>query len=131
MNTYKVKYKSLTDNFEREVEAVSIRQAVKEAAALIDDESAIVSIALSKTSTGRPRSLDNFVLKEAAELVVRDQYATVNYLCRHLGIGNARANRIMDRLEEKGIVGPFRGSKPREVYSKRVEGAMHLLNRIK
>lgn len=98
---------------------------------IADQIDGAVSISITRTPTGRPRSLDNFVLKEAAEIVVRDQYATVNYLCRKLGIGNARAGRIMDRLEELGIVGPFHGSKPREVYSKSVEAAIHLLNNRK
>lgn len=87
---------------------------------IADQIDGAVSISISKTPTGRPRSLDSFVLKEAAELVVRDQYATVNYLCRKLGIGNARAGRIMDCLEELGIVGPFHGSKPREVLIRSV-----------
>lgn len=98
-----------------------------EAAGKIADQIAgAVSISISKTPTGRPRSLDNFVLKEAAEIVVRDQYATVNYLCRKLGIGNARAGRIMDRLEELGIVGPFHGSKPRKVLQKSIHHATAL-----
>lgn len=116
MNTYKVKTTRSVETWE----AVDFESAGK----IADEIGDAVSITLTKTPSGRPRSLDNFVLKQAAELVVRNQYATVNYLCRHLGIGNARANRIMDRMEELGIVGPFHGSKPREVLVKSIDKAL-------
>lgn len=41
--------------------------------------------------------------------------ATVSLLQRRLNVGYARAARIMELLEENGIVGPFAGSNPREV----------------
>ena len=41
--------------------------------------------------------------------------ASVSMLQRRLKLGYARAARIMDELEEKGIVGPFEGSKPRQI----------------
>jgi S-DNA-T family DNA segregation ATPase FtsK/SpoIIIE len=55
------------------------------------------------------------LLDEAAELVIRDGQASVTYLQRRLKIGYARAARLMDMLEEKGVVGPPSGTKPREV----------------
>ncbi len=52
---------------------------------------------------------------DAAELVVQLKQASVSLLQRRLGIGYAKAGRIVDQLERAGIVGRERGSKPREV----------------
>ena len=55
------------------------------------------------------------LLWEAADLVVSNNFASTSTIQRKLSVGYARAGRIMDQLEEKGIVGPSNGSKPREV----------------
>ncbi len=52
---------------------------------------------------------------KAVEVVVEAQMASTTLLQRRLKLGYARAARIVDELEEKGIVGPFEGSKPRKV----------------
>ncbi len=52
---------------------------------------------------------------EAARLVVRHREASVSMLQRRLDVGWARAGRIIDQLEEAGIVGPYVGSKSRKV----------------
>jgi S-DNA-T family DNA segregation ATPase FtsK/SpoIIIE len=53
--------------------------------------------------------------KEAAIACVQNQGGSTSLLQRKLGIGYGRAARIMDQLEEAGILGPLNGSKPREV----------------
>jgi S-DNA-T family DNA segregation ATPase FtsK/SpoIIIE len=53
---------------------------------------------------------------EAAHLVVRHQQGSVSLLQRRLKVGYARAARIVDQLEDAGIVGAFDGSKAREVF---------------
>ncbi|GGN05761.1 DNA translocase FtsK [Thermus composti] len=55
------------------------------------------------------------LLRKAAEIVVEEGYGSVSRLQRRLSIGHARAGKLMDALEAMGIVGPPRGSKPREV----------------
>ncbi len=55
------------------------------------------------------------MLPKAIEVVVENQMASTTLLQRKLKLGYARAARLMDTLEEKGIVGPFEGSKPRKV----------------
>lgn len=65
------------------------------------------------------------LFEEAARLIVRYQQGSVSLLQRKLKVGYARAARIVDELEEAGIVGPFDGSKAREV---RVENEQELEN---
>jgi S-DNA-T family DNA segregation ATPase FtsK/SpoIIIE len=55
------------------------------------------------------------LIQNAAELVVIEGQASVSYLQRKLKLGYSRAARIIDQLEEMGVVGPHEGSKPRKV----------------
>ena len=52
---------------------------------------------------------------EAAQIIVRSQQGSVSLLQRKLSVGYARAARLVDQLEDAGIVGPFEGSKARQV----------------
>lgn len=52
---------------------------------------------------------------EAVQLVVNMQTASVSMLQRRFRIGYSRAARIVDQMEQRGIVGPPEGSKPRQV----------------
>jgi DNA segregation ATPase FtsK/SpoIIIE, S-DNA-T family len=62
------------------------------------------------------------MFEEARELVVRAGKASTSYIQRKMSIGYARAARIMDQLEERGIVGPENGSKPREILTGEDDG---------
>ncbi len=55
------------------------------------------------------------LFEEAKELIISEGKASASFLQRRLRVGYARAARILDELEEAGIVGPARGSKPREI----------------
>ncbi|MGE3800882.1 MAG: DNA translocase FtsK 4TM domain-containing protein [Candidatus Kapaibacterium sp.] len=68
-----------------------------------------------KTSSGGTSDERDDLFDEAAHLVVRHQQGSVSLLQRRLKVGYARAARIVDELEDAGIVGPFDGSKAREV----------------
>ena len=55
------------------------------------------------------------MLPAAVEVILDTKQASVSMLQRRLKLGYARAARIVDEMEELGIVGPFQGSKPREI----------------
>jgi hypothetical protein len=60
---------------------------------------------------------DDALFADAARLVVRAGYASVSLLQRKMRIGYVRAARLVDQLEERGIVGPAQGSSPREILA--------------
>ena len=59
---------------------------------------------------------EDSLYEDARRIVIQQRKASASLLQRKLRIGYARAARLIDTLEDKGIVGPSRGAKPREVY---------------
>ena len=55
------------------------------------------------------------LLPAAVEVVLETGQASVSMLQRRLKLGYSRAARLVDQMEERGIVGPFEGSKPRQL----------------
>ena len=55
------------------------------------------------------------MFETAVELILSTGQASASYLQRKLRLGYARAARIIDQMEHEGIVGPSKGSKPREI----------------
>ena len=53
---------------------------------------------------------------QAKDVVIHAQKASASFLQRRLGVGYARAAKLLDIMEENGIIGPANGAKPREVY---------------
>jgi S-DNA-T family DNA segregation ATPase FtsK/SpoIIIE len=73
------------------------------------------SVAGKKKILGGENEERDELFEEAARLFIRHQRGSTSLLQRRLEIGYARAARIVDQLEEAGIVGPGKGSKEREV----------------
>lgn len=105
--------------------------------AFVSDEE-VSAIARFVSSQGRPKFEDAFVRLEMLDggvsmsgsdngdplydevkaFVIEVRKASTSLIQRKFSIGYARAARLIDGLEENGIIGPSRGSKPREVYAK-------------
>ena len=71
--------------------------------------------ASSPDGSGGGGNSDDPLIWEAADIVVAGGLGSTSNIQRRLKVGYSRAGRIMDMLEEKGVVGPPNGSKPREV----------------
>ena len=67
------------------------------------------------TSSGDGAETEDEMLMPAIECVVEAGMASTSLLQRRLKLGYARAARIVDEMEQRGIVGPFEGSKPRQL----------------
>ena len=57
----------------------------------------------------------DLMFNEAARVIVSNQQGSASFLQRKLKLGYNRAGRLIDQMEDAGIVGPFEGSKPRQV----------------
>lgn len=88
----------------------------------IEKEENSLAEELEKAVSSPGAQMDSFFSKEdplydeAKRTVIFSKKASTSLLQRRLGIGYARAARLMDILEERGVVGPQEGAKPREVY---------------
>lgn len=105
-----------------------VKKVVKYLADSYADE-VTAEISLSGESISRDKSIfesnldeesgeEDEMYEEARSVIIEAGKASTSYLQRKLGLGYARAARLIDMLEERGVVGPGSGSKPREVLEK-------------
>ena len=82
-------------------------------------DDAFIRLQIVENTVGAAGFENNDVLyEEAKQFVIQTQKASTSLIQRKFSIGYQRAARLIDMMEENGIVGPSRGSKPREVYMK-------------
>jgi len=101
----------------RETEVQSVVEWVKsQREARYQDKQVLeAAAAAAAAQTGDEDDEDALLIREAMDLVVRSQLGSTSMLQRKLRVGFARAGRVMDALERKGVVGPSLGSKARDV----------------
>ena len=85
-------------------------------------ENIFASAPVSQNGSFEEDDADNELYEEARHLVVETGKASTSFLQRRLRLGYARAARLMDVLEERGVVGPSDGAKPRDVLVSRDAG---------
>ena len=76
---------------------------------------AFVNMETNEAGQGLVNVMDDPMYQEALEFVISHRKASTSLLQRRMAIGYNRAARIIDAMEENGVIGPARGSKPREV----------------
>ena len=72
-------------------------------------------------SSGDPGEDEDEMIEEAIDVIMECRQASTSMLQQRLKLGYSRAARIIDQIEERGIIGPFEGSKPRQILISREE----------
>jgi S-DNA-T family DNA segregation ATPase FtsK/SpoIIIE len=84
-----------------------------------DLDPTVVAPTKEEVKGSRPGGDDDELFDQAARLVVAEGQASASFLQRRLRIGFSRAARLIDIMEQDGLLGPSQGSKPREVLVKK------------
>jgi DNA segregation ATPase FtsK/SpoIIIE, S-DNA-T family len=101
------------------VEDSEIRKVVKDIKSQADPQYIEEVLKKQETRGGIADKDSDELYGEAAEVIITTKQASVSMLQRRLRVGYSRAARLIDMLEANGVVGPYNGSKPREIL---VEG---------
>jgi len=111
-----------------EKEVIKVANFIGEQGKKIEDSQSVLSQSLQESleqsEAGKDGGVELFfggadedpLFADVKKIVLETQKASASFLQRRLRIGYSRAARLIDMLEEKGIVGPADGAKPREVY---------------
>ena len=108
--------------FVSDTEVLDVVDYIKQETKTNYDQEAIETV--EENSQVKEVDDEDELINEAIKIIIDENTASVSLLQRKLRVGYARAGRIIDQLEEKGVVGPYEGSKPRKVLVDRtyIEG---------
>lgn len=128
-------YDSLSEEQIKDLDNVELRAIIEQDGGNIDAEA---KAAYSRADYKTKMDLEDAVLKKkhrqeievAAKIFLETKQASVSLLQRRMKIGYGKAARLVDEMEEMGIVGPFKGSKPREVMVETEEDLDEILKGI-
>lgn len=107
-----------------------IMEQVEQSIPVTKAEQKEMKAAQSAESCAPEPGSDEEVLERAIEFVVEAGHASTSSLQRRLKLGYARAARMMDELEEMGVIGPYEGAKPRKVLMTKEQFAERKLRRL-
>ncbi len=117
------KFRRLQGAFVNEKEVKDVVKFIKQQAEQLEEsaeEEGALKIDLDEAVSGRSMAsggdMGDELFDDAKEVVIQAGKASASLLQRRLKVGYARAARLLDLLEEVGMIGPGQGAKPREVY---------------
>jgi S-DNA-T family DNA segregation ATPase FtsK/SpoIIIE len=111
------KPKRIQGIFVADDEIKKVTDFLKKSGAPEYDEEILTFKPTRSSMLGEERTPDDELYEDAVEVVVQAKKASASLLQRRLRIGYARAARLLDLLEERGVVGPGEGAKPRDVLT--------------
>lgn len=122
----------LKTGLSKPIRGICAKVEESEILAVIDDlKMNSSSYSVSEVSVNTPYATpDRVLFDQAVEVVIENGSASVSVLQRRLGIKYPRAARLIDELEKRRIIGPFEGSKPREILITKAEWLEMKYNQI-
>ena len=103
--------------FISEAESAAVIEFVKSQSETEYRDDVIRTIEVSDKPAAQGDSLSDELTEDAIEFILKQKQASVSMLQRRFRIGYNRAARIIDEIEEMGIIGPSDGSRPRQVLT--------------